>query len=230
MKKAKEKPHYVDNKKFLEAMIEHRDKCERAKNKNRKKPEVTNYIGECFLKIANHLSYRPNFINYTFRDDMISDGIENCLQYMDKLINKAPNDLTDYRIVKLSDGSTLVGSISLDKEFLRIQNPLQLITTPRMTEVGVKEDNTLAPWIPFTNDKMFVIPKEKVMVISRAAKELANYYDVILTKLQQTKVKAVYSAEEINKIMEIADKLEKELRDGEEDDNVLYNETTKTVH
>ena len=83
MKKAKEKPHYVDNKKFLEAMIEYRDRCEKAKNRNRKKPEVTNYIGECFLKIANHLSYRPNFINYTFRDDMISDCIENCLQYMD---------------------------------------------------------------------------------------------------------------------------------------------------
>ena len=82
MKKAKEKPHYVDNKKFLEAMIEYRDRCEKAKNRNRKKPDVTNYIGECFLKIANHLSYRPNFINYTFRDDMISDGIENCLQYM----------------------------------------------------------------------------------------------------------------------------------------------------
>tara|TARA_B110000438_G_scaffold281681_1_gene308053 strand:+ start:649 stop:1134 length:486 start_codon:yes stop_codon:yes gene_type:complete len=82
MKKAKEKPHYVDNKKFLEAMIEHRDKIEKAEKRGRKKPEVTNYIGECFLKIANHLSYRPNFINYTFRDDMISDGIENCLQYM----------------------------------------------------------------------------------------------------------------------------------------------------
>ena len=82
MKKAKEKPHYVDNKKFLEAMIEHRDKCEKAEKQNKKKPEVTNYIGECFLKIANHLSYRPNFINYTYRDDMISDGIENCLQYM----------------------------------------------------------------------------------------------------------------------------------------------------
>ena len=83
MKKAKEKPHYVDNKKFLEAMIEHRERCEKAAKRNRKKPDVTNYIGECFLKIANHLSYRPNFINYTFRDDMISDGIENCLQYMD---------------------------------------------------------------------------------------------------------------------------------------------------
>ena len=82
LKKAKIKPHYVDNKKFLQAMIEYRDKCNKAEEKGRKKPEVTNYIGECFLKIANHLSYRPNFINYTYRDDMISDGIENCLQYM----------------------------------------------------------------------------------------------------------------------------------------------------
>ena len=49
-------------------------------------PPVTNYVGECFLKIATHLSYRPNFINYTYRDEMISDGIENCLQY-DKNIN-----------------------------------------------------------------------------------------------------------------------------------------------
>ena len=80
--KAKQKEHYVDNKKFLQAMIEYRDKCKKAEEKNRKKPDVTNYIGQCFLKIANHLSYRPNFINYTYRDDMISDGIENCLQYM----------------------------------------------------------------------------------------------------------------------------------------------------
>ena len=149
---------------------------------------------------------------------------------MDKLVNKAPNDLTDYRIVKLSDGSTLVGSISLDNDFLRIQNPLQLITTPRMTEFGLKDDSTLAPWIPFTEDKMFVIPKDKVMVVSRAAKELANYYDVILTKLQQTKVKAVYSAEEINKIMEIAEQLDDEMRQREEEESLLYDETTKTIH
>tara|TARA_R110002050_G_C8767771_1_gene500145 strand:- start:396 stop:854 length:459 start_codon:yes stop_codon:yes gene_type:complete len=135
---------------------------------------------------------------------------------MDKLQDKAPNDLTDYRIVKLSDGSTLVGSISIDKEFLRIQNPLQLISTPRMTEQGVKEDNTLAPWVPFTNDKMFVIPRDRVMVISRAAKELANYYDVILTKLQHTKIKAAYSTEEIEKMLQIADDLDAELREREE--------------
>ncbi len=83
MVKKTQKAHYVDNKKFLQAMIEHREKCHVAEEKGKKKPDVSNYIGECFLKIANHLSYRPNFINYTFRDDMISDGIENCLQYMD---------------------------------------------------------------------------------------------------------------------------------------------------
>ena len=147
---------------------------------------------------------------------------------MDKLVNKAPNDLTDYRIVKLSDGCTLVGSISLDKEFLRIQNPLQLITVPRMTEYGVKDDSTLSPWIPFTNDKMFVIPKDKVMVVSRAAKELANYYDVILAKVQQTKIKTAYSPQEIDRILEVAEELDTQLKEEEE---LLYDETeTKTIH
>ena len=74
--------HYVDNKVFLQAMIEWREKCAIAEDDGKQSPPVTNYIGECFLKIATHLSYRPNFINYTYRDEMISDGIENCLQYV----------------------------------------------------------------------------------------------------------------------------------------------------
>ena len=83
MKKNKKKnEHYVDNAKFLEAMKEYKALCEDAEKNDKEKPLVTNYIGGCFLKIANHLSYRPNFINYTFKDDMISDGIENCLQYI----------------------------------------------------------------------------------------------------------------------------------------------------
>ena len=83
MKMKKKNKHYVDNAKFLEAMKEYKTLCEDAKKNDKDKPLVTNYIGGCFLKIANHLSYRPNFINYTYRDDMISDGIENCLQYLD---------------------------------------------------------------------------------------------------------------------------------------------------
>jgi len=78
----KTKPHYVNNKEFLAAMIEWNERCVIAKDKGESNPPITNYIGECFLKIANHLSYRPNFINYTYREEMISDGIENCLQYV----------------------------------------------------------------------------------------------------------------------------------------------------
>ena len=84
MARQKSKPeHYVNNKEFLAAMVEYKKSCRRAKRLKQNKPPVTDYIGSCFLKIANHLSYRPNFINYTYRDDMISDGIENCLQYLD---------------------------------------------------------------------------------------------------------------------------------------------------
>ena len=80
-KKSKGK-HYVNNKEFLKAMVEWRERCVSAENIGEPRPPVTDYIGECFLKIATHLSYRPNFINYTYRDEMISDGIENCLQYV----------------------------------------------------------------------------------------------------------------------------------------------------
>ena len=83
MKTKKKTEHYVNNKEFLEAMTVYKKEVNKAIKDKKEKPLVGNYIGSCFLKIANHLSYRPNFINYTFRDDMISDGIENCLQYLD---------------------------------------------------------------------------------------------------------------------------------------------------
>ena len=74
--------HYVNNKEFLEAIIEWKEKVKEAESSDEDIPPVTDYIGECFLKIAQHLSYKPNFINYTYKEEMIGDGIENCLQYV----------------------------------------------------------------------------------------------------------------------------------------------------
>ena len=74
--------HYVDNQQFLESMIEYQKEIKEAKEADAPPPVIPEYLGECFMKIANRLSFRPNFINYAFRDDMISDGIENCIQYM----------------------------------------------------------------------------------------------------------------------------------------------------
>lgn len=75
--------HYVNNADFLKAIIEMKEKAQYAKENGLPKPVVSNYIGECILKIATHLSYKPNFINYSYREDMILDGIENCIQYID---------------------------------------------------------------------------------------------------------------------------------------------------
>ena len=78
----KKSEHYVNNKEFLEALVVFKAKCLAAKEAGEPRPQISNYIGECFLKIATHLSYKPNFVNYMFREDMISDGIENCVQYI----------------------------------------------------------------------------------------------------------------------------------------------------
>ena len=74
--------NYVNNRDFLDALMVYRKEVAEAEANGQPKPRVPPYIGECFLKIATHLSYKPNFVNYMFREDMICDGIENCLQYI----------------------------------------------------------------------------------------------------------------------------------------------------
>lgn len=78
----KKTEHYVNNKELLQALIVYREQLEESKKNGLPKPRVTNYLGECFFKIATRLSYKPNFVNYMFREDMISDGIENCVEYI----------------------------------------------------------------------------------------------------------------------------------------------------
>ena len=82
MARRKRSEHYVNNKEFLAALITYRENVEIARLQDKTKPVIPRYIGECFLKIANHLSFKPNFVNYMFKEDMISDGIENCVQYI----------------------------------------------------------------------------------------------------------------------------------------------------
>ena len=88
----KSKPHYVNNNDLCAAMIEYKDKVNQSILNNTESPRVTNYIGESIMKISTHLAYKPNFSNYPFREEMISDGIENCLQYINNFDpNKSKN-------------------------------------------------------------------------------------------------------------------------------------------
>jgi hypothetical protein len=75
--------HYINNGDFLQALIEYKRLCKVAEQEGKEKPQIPNYIGECFMKIADGLSHKPNFINYPHKDEMIGDGIENCLMYFE---------------------------------------------------------------------------------------------------------------------------------------------------
>lgn len=85
-KKKKSKPSdddYVDNRQLYDALVEYKKKIKEAENAGKKKPKLPDYIGECILKIATRLSYRPNFANYPYREEMVCDGVLNCITYID---------------------------------------------------------------------------------------------------------------------------------------------------
>jgi len=89
----KKKTHYVDNEKFLAEIIEYKTKVVHSKENGLEKPRVSEYIGKCIYLIAENLSHKPRFMNYSFRDELVSDAIENCFLYFDNFnpdISKNP--------------------------------------------------------------------------------------------------------------------------------------------
>lgn len=77
---AKNTVHYVNNKEFSIAIVEYMTEVNAAIAAGKEPPKVTNYIAESFIKISEGLSHRPNFVRYTYRDEMVMDGVENCLR------------------------------------------------------------------------------------------------------------------------------------------------------
>ena len=86
------KPHYVDNKQLYAVMIEYKKAVDLAEDQGDTKPQIPDYVGRCLLQIANRLATKPNFANYTFKADMISDGIENCVSYIDNFDPEKSNN------------------------------------------------------------------------------------------------------------------------------------------
>ena len=136
----KKSEHYVNNRELLEALIVYRAKVANAKENDLPKPRITNYLGECFLKIATHLSYKPNFVNYMFREDMICDGIENCLQYIDNFNpEKSSNPFAYFtQIIHYA----FLRRIQKEKKQLEIKT--KIIEKTGFDEVMAVDDNSLA--------------------------------------------------------------------------------------
>jgi hypothetical protein len=150
----KKSEHYVNNKELLEAMILYRSKVDIAREKYIEKydidppksgpwegkPRIPNYLGDCFLKIATHLSYKPNFVNYMFREDMISDGIENCVQYIHNFNPERSQNPFAYftQIIHYA----FLRRIQKEKKQLEIKN--KIIERTGFDEVMVIDDNLLS--------------------------------------------------------------------------------------
>jgi len=96
MTEKKQNQHYVNNKEFTQAVSEYNQAVKLAESKGKTPPRMTEYIGECIYKIATRLSTRPNFINYTYRDEMICDAIENCIQYINNFDAEKSNNAFAY--------------------------------------------------------------------------------------------------------------------------------------
>ena len=79
----KKKNHYVDNERFLTEIVDYKKKVVEAKEQGLEKPRVSEYMGKCIYLIAENLSHKPRFMNYSFRDELVSDAIENCFLYFD---------------------------------------------------------------------------------------------------------------------------------------------------
>ena len=119
---------------------------------------------------------------------------------------------TEYKLIKLIDGTELVGQISVsdNDKFLRIEDPLQLKTVARTSDFGMRDDSSLAPWLPFSTDKVFSIPKERVITIASINKDLSHYYEAIKKRLEGKPIKPPLSPQEMDKILRLAEQMEQD--------------------
>lgn len=146
--------HYVNNKQFYEALSEHKKRVLAAAEAGTEKPRIPNYIGECIYHIADRLSRKPNFINYSFRDEMISDGIENSIMYLDNFNPEKYNNPFAYftQIIKFA----FIRRIAKEKRLLVIkQKTLQNYAILGMlANYQEDDDNHIGSSIDLDNEYM----------------------------------------------------------------------------
>ena len=129
----------------------------------------------------------------------------------------------EYKLIKLIDGTELVGQISVsdNDKFLRIEEPLQLKTVLRPTSLGARDDSSLAPWLPYSTDKVFSIPKERVITIASINKDLSHYYEAILKRVQDKPVRPPLSPQEMDKVLRLAEQMERDQITEEEKERMM---------
>ena len=124
------------------------------------------------------------------------------------------------KIIKLINGDDIVtvlptGEAQLPDNgpLIRLDKPLQIKYIPQMTPMGFRDYIALIRWTNYTGDKIVTIPKDKIMVIAKAAKELAHYYEVVLRKVKTQVKQKPLSPEEMEHIMQVAEEMDRQTKE-----------------
>jgi hypothetical protein len=165
--------HYVDNKAFLAALVEYKEKCISAEKEGKEKPVISNYIGSCFIKIAEGLSHIYKFNQYTFKDEMISDGVENCMMYFHNFDPMKSNNPFGYftQIIYFA----FIRRIAKEKkqQYVKYKSTEKIGILDEM-EMLENEDGTTRQFELYDNLSEFISKYEKSREESKQKKKLAK--------------------------------------------------------
>lgn len=73
--------HYVNNREFTLALDKYARACKEAEENNKELPVMSRYLGESIMRMANRLATSPRFRNYSYREEMISNGVLAAVKY-----------------------------------------------------------------------------------------------------------------------------------------------------
>ncbi len=171
-----ENGHYVDNNVLYEHMVKYCDARDKALAEGKEKPPIDNYIGECIMKIATHLSFRPNFLGYSYRQDMIGDAIDNCLTYIDSFDPKKSKNAFSYitqicwcafiRRLKLEKRNSIIKG-----KYMMSHSVLNNMTFDDDEERNVYDNNVVHTYMEMAQEEE---DKQKAIKAEKKAEKLAK--------------------------------------------------------
>jgi hypothetical protein len=196
--KAKEKPHYVNNKEFSQAVVDYCTTVQEARDQKESTPVVTDYIATCFLKIAEGLSHKSNFVRYTYREEMVMDAVENCLKAIENYdIEAATRSGKPNAFAYFTQISWYAFLRRIQKEKKQQDIKLKYISEADVTEF--LEENTEGGYSDYNGSQPFV--DQLRMRIDSVKDADTQFKEYMQDQKKQRKRRAVYVDSDLNDFM-----------------------------
>jgi hypothetical protein len=196
--KPKEKPHYVNNKEFSQAVVDYCTTVQEARDQKESTPVVTDYIATCFLKIAEGLSHKSNFVRYTYREEMVMDAVENCLKAIENYdIEAATRSGKPNAFAYFTQISWYAFLRRIQKEKKQQDIKLKYISEADVTEF--LEENTEGGYSDYNGSQPFV--DQLRMRIDSVKDADTQFKEYMQDQKKQRKRRAVYVDSDLNDFM-----------------------------